>query len=969
MELERLKELSVPQFISAWSKYVESALELVQQALQNHGVQDTANTLESNLADAMQALKTSATICQDALHECHSNPPDALLNAAIQLHDGALLSLGDLRPDVQDVVAKLCCSWWQYEARDREYLVAQTLPYLLLRAISTQKPMHVKLCFVMRGALDLLDFDDESINDMKRMLLQAAICPAFVSRPEGRRFLACLLTVHPSMVQEMTSVIRNQIPAGRRSVLDAYGEVILRGWRDAVGPSVAEIETNLIQNLMLAAIHGSGVGLVGNIIRVLGELHRSKRLGGAGSVDSMLVRLYEPILFRALAAANAGVRRNALQLLLDAFPLLDPEASTEEQDELLVRQFQCLSDALTDCCPLIRVVAAQGICSVLNLYWEIIPSATTAGFVSRLTGQLAFDAALPAVRVAVLEGLQLLVDNQHAQPVLKRALPQLAPLIWDSSASVRDAMADLLLCISTSRGLHFWEVVPLEVLLAEMAEARSSHASAAGGVAQKLHQLLVPSYFPGPEEGVARVAALLKDNPRAGQRFCRLLVAPFIHHMGDGGKGAHRVQVPLEDILQLASAMMSYLLAHPPASDPRSPPRKQQRGSSRLSDRSAADGGCLGDPISSKAGDGKRGKRKKVPAAAHTSSLGLAAAAGAEAQQQDQDQDVDVLDVGAREESPESWVALLSGLAEICYGIGMALTHELCEEVDVQELFPEQALQQLLAACPNQDAEQGAWRIAEHLPCLKAAKHLLMSRLQLLSAGELQPGAPAAASSAVTDGPLVEAAAAAKADMLAVLAALLTAGSGTHKQPARSNRFAQQTAAGRQLLLNDDDWLPMIVQTAAQAEEIELVCTRDAAHDGDDDEDARDAENLDPNTTSATAAAGKKGKNTRSLRQTSAAGMSLPPVLSALVAAANQLQVQQVLSGKCLKMAITSAQEADWDSSIGALRLSCLFGCRRVAVGAAEADALLQLKAQAQDDNGTAAHLVAEHLAKLMTVE
>jgi hypothetical protein len=43
------------------------------------------------------------------------------------------------------------------------------------------------------------------------VLLQAAICPAFVSRPEGRKFLACLLTVHPSMVQEMTSVIRNQV--------------------------------------------------------------------------------------------------------------------------------------------------------------------------------------------------------------------------------------------------------------------------------------------------------------------------------------------------------------------------------------------------------------------------------------------------------------------------------------------------------------------------------------------------------------------------------------------------------------------------------------------------------------------------------------------------------------------------------------------------------------------------------------
>jgi hypothetical protein len=73
---------------------------------------------------------------------------------------------------------------------------------------------------------------------------------------------------------------------------------------------------------MLAAIHGSSPGLVGNVRRVLGALHGAKRLGGAGSVDGMLVRLYAPILFRGAAAANAGVRRNSLQLLLDAFPLL-----------------------------------------------------------------------------------------------------------------------------------------------------------------------------------------------------------------------------------------------------------------------------------------------------------------------------------------------------------------------------------------------------------------------------------------------------------------------------------------------------------------------------------------------------------------------------------------------------------------------------------------------------------------------
>jgi hypothetical protein len=43
-----------------------------------------------------------------------------------------LQELGDARPDVQDAVAKLCCTWWQYGAENREFLVSQTLPFLLV---------------------------------------------------------------------------------------------------------------------------------------------------------------------------------------------------------------------------------------------------------------------------------------------------------------------------------------------------------------------------------------------------------------------------------------------------------------------------------------------------------------------------------------------------------------------------------------------------------------------------------------------------------------------------------------------------------------------------------------------------------------------------------------------------------------------------------------------------------------------
>jgi len=48
------------------------------------------------------------------------------------------------------------------------------------------------------------------------------------------------------MVREMGAIIRNQIPSGRRSLLDAYGEILLRAWRDCTAASLLAVE-DLIQ--------------------------------------------------------------------------------------------------------------------------------------------------------------------------------------------------------------------------------------------------------------------------------------------------------------------------------------------------------------------------------------------------------------------------------------------------------------------------------------------------------------------------------------------------------------------------------------------------------------------------------------------------------------------------------------------------------------------------------------------------
>ena len=81
-----------------------------------------------------------------------------------------------------------------------------------------------------------------------------------------------------------------------------------------------------MQSLMKQALRVASPAVATSLRRVLHGLHQHKSVG---ATDAMLLRLYEPLLFRDLAAANPAVRRNALQLLVEAFPLTDLDGTRE----------------------------------------------------------------------------------------------------------------------------------------------------------------------------------------------------------------------------------------------------------------------------------------------------------------------------------------------------------------------------------------------------------------------------------------------------------------------------------------------------------------------------------------------------------------------------------------------------------------------------------------------------------------
>lgn len=438
-----------------------------------------------------------------------------LLPSVQLLHDS--LVLYEKNPSLLSLVANLCEDWWKEKILGRETLISQTLPYVLSKSLSNGKKVDVKKVYLLREAFLLFDYVDESIEDMRVLLIRCVIAPVYLKTDEGRKFIAFMMGLNERILKESLDLIKSQIVFGRKSVLEAYGEILFRAWK-GIDPSLRhEIEDGFLQGLIDSAIHANSKPLACSIRRVLGGFIEQRATEG---VEKLLFRLSEPLLFRSLQVANSNVRQNALHLFLDLFPLEDPDVTKEVKDALLDRQFFLLDRMLSDDCPDIRATAVEGSCRIMYLFWEVIPSSTITKFLTKIIDSMSHDMC-NETRLSTVNGIIYLIENPQSHEILKVLIPRLGFMIRDSTLSVRIAVIDLLLSIRDLQTFQFNKVVNMEDLLSCLA---NDHAR----VAQRITQLLLPSYFPSKmnlKEACGRCIALIKRSPLAGARFCEFALS------------------------------------------------------------------------------------------------------------------------------------------------------------------------------------------------------------------------------------------------------------------------------------------------------------------------------------------------------------------------------------------------------------------------------------------------------------
>ncbi|XP_060579913.1 condensin-2 complex subunit G2-like [Ruditapes philippinarum] len=439
--------------------------------------------------------------------------PEGMIQVASVLQD-VLPGMPVSKDKVKNNVTRVFEDWWKKGLPNKEGLVMSSFVYIVGRSLDLRpKPLvaDLKRVWSLHEVVQLIEMNNESSNEFKTLLLRCVISPQYMQHDEGIKFLGYILTLDERFTGLIHTTIKNHLLSVPRSWYVKYGEIYFRAWQS--GSVTQKIEQDCIQDLIYHAVHAQPA-LAPALKKVLSYIHGQKK---QRDVDDLLFRLYEPIIWRSLTAANSQVRANSAALFCEIFPLQSPELSVKESDDLIQKQFEQFQKMLEDPFPNIRSLSVLGVFRVMEKYWEMIPQDTLKSLTVKLVQDNLADSSSADVRESVLKGLAILLDNPLCHLFLKPVLPEIRNSFHDVSEKVRVAMLELLKKVKSLRTIKYWNVVPIEHLLARLAVDSDP-------VNRRIMTLIFSSFVPidaSNDEQLDRCIALIQSNPVAARQFFR----------------------------------------------------------------------------------------------------------------------------------------------------------------------------------------------------------------------------------------------------------------------------------------------------------------------------------------------------------------------------------------------------------------------------------------------------------------
>ncbi|GMH86994.1 hypothetical protein TrST_g1498 [Triparma strigata] len=446
---------------------------------------------------------------------------ESICGTARILHDN-LVDFSKLFVDpatsLQLTIMSMCELFYTKSFNGSADLILNLLPLLLIKSCDMNcREEDVTRVWNLREAFNEIAFEDDGMDIFKKFLMKTVGATSYLASDDGVKFLVYIMTVERSLTVDVQEAIKSQLVKANAKQLRTYGEVYLRAWKGCVDEKTrSDIEEVCLQPLMEASMTVTSSNLARNIRKCLEPVHAAKT---DPEVDGLLFKLYNPILWRNVNAANGHVRIFASGVLADTFPLHDPSADAQAKIATIQKGVDALSSLLVDKDVRVRVAASENSAKVLSAMWDHLPVKDVRQLLNIIVTQQACDSSSPLVRTAAINGLTQILENPSSHGILKTMLPMLQNMIHDDSAAVKLAMVKLLVKVKTTRGIKFFHVVKVPHLHARLANEQVDSA-----VAKEMVGLLQNSYFPqGPEVTASmqmtRTIDFMKKSPEAAKAF------------------------------------------------------------------------------------------------------------------------------------------------------------------------------------------------------------------------------------------------------------------------------------------------------------------------------------------------------------------------------------------------------------------------------------------------------------------
>lgn len=451
----------------------------------------------------------------------------------------ALNSCGREGVSVQREIIAMCEAYWKGQFSDREELVTQLIPLLVVKSLNGNATnADIKRLLNMKEALRLLDFQEKStISELRNLLLKTVTSALFLKNADGRKMIAFLFQLDVSLVQDLHHSIRIQIPYSKVSTLEAYGEIYVNAWKnvaqdkvelgkneddndeDSEGSTIQSAIEDVLQDLMVASLHAPSPHVAKNILSVLSAFFAQK---GNPLFDDLLYHMYNPILWRALSAANPLIRIHASTILHMTFPLEDPNSSKGHSKEVMSKTIDTFISLLNDDDPKVRIAGCDAAIRIMGVCWNLLRSDHIRSLLNEIVMKHVNDSSSAAVRTQAVKGITLLLDAPASHGVLRPLLPLVGNHIHDSVERVRLECVKMLLKLRGIKGFKYYHIVPSQHILSRLAAEGEVVGKATGPVASAITELLINSFFPKGAKGsdqMRRTLEFINQNPSAARVF------------------------------------------------------------------------------------------------------------------------------------------------------------------------------------------------------------------------------------------------------------------------------------------------------------------------------------------------------------------------------------------------------------------------------------------------------------------